>query len=63
MPDIAPRIDAAAASLENYRNRAIHSLCIAGPAGFPHISLRLARRHCALTSLSLLGPRPGSTAA
>lgn len=59
MPDVAPRIADDDASLEGYRNRAIHLLCIAGLSGFPQLSLPLATRLGAPLGLSLLGP-PGS---
>ncbi|MCY7319239.1 MAG: amidase, partial [Ramlibacter sp.] len=59
MPDVAPLIAADDASLEGYRNRAIHLLCIAGLSGFPQLSLPLATRLGAPLGLSLLGP-PGS---
>ena len=56
MPDIAPLRSAAESSLEDYRNRAIRLLCIAGLAGFPQLSLPLATREGAPLGLSLLGP-------
>jgi len=56
MPDIAPRIDADAATLEDYRNRAIQLLCSAGITGFPQLTLPLATRLGAPLGLSLLGP-------
>jgi amidase len=59
MPDIAPLISADDASLESYRNRAIHLLCMAGLSGFPQISLPWSQRLGAPLGLSLLGP-PGS---
>lgn len=56
MPDIAPRVDEPEAALEDYRNRAIRLLCVAGLSGFPQISLPLARRADAPLGISLLGP-------
>ena len=56
MPDIAPLRTAPESSLEDYRNRAIQMLCIAGLAGFPQLSLPLAQRGGAPLGLSLLGP-------
>ena len=56
MPDIAPLRSALEASLEDYRNRAIRMLCIAGHAGFPQLSLPMATRAGAPLGLSLLGP-------
>jgi amidase len=59
MPDVAPLISADDKSLDDYRNRAIHMLCIAGLSGFPQLSLPLATRLGAPLGISLLGP-PGS---
>jgi amidase len=59
MPDIAPRVDAADGTLEDYRNREIRLLCVAGLAGAPQLSLPLARRAGAPLGISLLG-RPGT---
>ena len=56
MPDIAPLRSAPEASLEDYRNRAIRMLCLAGHAGFPQLSMPLASRDGAPLGLSLLGP-------
>lgn len=56
MPDVAPRISESAAALEDYRNRAIRLLCVAGFAGFPQLSLPLATRDGAPLGISLLGP-------
>jgi amidase len=55
MPDIAPLRNAPESSLEDYRNRAIQMLCIAGLAGFPQLSIPLAQRDGAPLGLSLLG--------
>lgn len=56
MPDVAPKVDETDAALEDYRNRAIRMLCIAGLAGLPQLSLPLGRRLDAPLGLSLLGP-------
>lgn len=57
MPDIAPRVADPDSALEDYRNRAIRLLCVAGLSGFPQLSLPLARRAGAPLGISLLGPR------
>ncbi|MGA0571710.1 amidase [Variovorax sp. VNK109] len=56
MPDIAPLRSESESALEDYRNRAIQMLCIAGLSGFPQISLPLASRAAAPLGISLLGP-------
>ena len=56
MPDIAPRVDEPESALEDYRNRAIRLLCVAGLSGFPQMSLPWARRADAPLGISLLGP-------
>jgi amidase len=56
MPDVAPRVSEPESGLEDYRNRAIRMLCVAGLAGLPQLSLPLARRDGAPLGLSLLGP-------
>ena len=56
MPDIAPLRNAAESSLEDYRNRAIQMLCIAGLSGCPQLSMPMASRDGAPLGLSLLGP-------
>jgi amidase len=56
MPDIAPLRSDSEASLDDYRNRAIRMLCIAGLSGFPQLSMPLATRDGAPLGLSLLGP-------
>lgn len=56
MPDIAPLRSDPDLALEDYRNRSIRLLCLAGLAGFPQLSLPLARRDDAPLGLSLLGP-------
>ena len=56
MPDIAPLRTATDASLEDYRNKAIRMLCVAGLGGLPQLSLPLAERDGAPLGISLLGP-------
>ncbi len=56
MPDVAPPLAADEASLEDYRNRAIRLLMIAGLAGVPQVSLPLATRLGAPLGISLVGP-------
>lgn len=56
MPDIAPLRAAPESSLEDYRNKAIRMLCVAGLSGFPQISMPLAQRDGAPLGISLLGP-------
>ncbi|MEO8523600.1 MAG: amidase [Caldimonas sp.] len=56
MPDVAPKISADEAGLEDYRNQATRMLCIAGLAGLPQLSLPLATRLGAPLGISLLGP-------
>ncbi|MEK8049713.1 amidase [Ideonella sp. DXS22W] len=62
MPDVAPLRSAPEATLEDYRNRAIRLLCLAGLTGLPQLSLPLVWRDDAAggrapMGLSLLGPR------
>ena len=56
MPDIAPLRSDSEASMDDYRNRAIRLLCMAGLAGFPQLSMPLATRDGAPLGISLLGP-------
>lgn len=56
MPDIAPLRSSPESALEDYRNRAIRLLCVAGLAGLPQLSLPLAGRAGTPLGLSLLGP-------
>jgi len=56
VPDIAPLKDDGGERMENYRNRSIQMLCIAGLSGFPQISMPLGHRQSAPLGLSLLGP-------
>ena len=57
MPDIAPLRAEPESGLDDYRNRAIRLLCVAGLAGMPQLNLPLAGRDGAPMGLSLLGPR------
>jgi amidase len=56
MPDVAPLLSEGEDTLDGYRNRALNLLCLAGLAGFPQVSLPLARRDDAPLGLSLVGP-------
>jgi amidase len=56
VPDIAPLKEDGGEKMENYRNRSIQMLCIAGLSGFPQISMPLGHRLSAPLGLSLLGP-------
>jgi len=58
MPDVAPLRREPESALEDYRNRAIHMLCVAGLGGLPQVSLPLARQTQADAPLgvSLIGP-------
>jgi amidase len=57
MPDIAPLRSAPESTLEDYRNKALSMLCIAGIAGLPQVNLPLANRLGSPLGLSLIGPR------
>ena len=57
MPDIAPLRSAPESTLEDYRNKALSMLCIAGIAGLPQVNLPLANRFGSPLGLSLIGPR------
>ncbi len=56
MPDVAPLRSEAESALEDYRNRAIRLLCVAGLAGLPQLSLPLGRKGGAPLGLGLIGP-------
>jgi amidase len=56
MPDVAPLRTAPDSALEDYRNRAIRLLCIAGLGGLPQVSMPGATRLGAPLGLSLVGP-------
>ncbi len=57
MPDIAPLCVEPESNLEDYRNRAIRLLCVAGLAGLPQLSLPIGQRDGAPLGISLIGPR------
>jgi len=57
MPDIAPLVSAEEAELEDFRNRALRLLCLAGLSGFPQVTIPVAQREGAPLGLSLIGPR------
>lgn len=57
VPDIAPLAAASEKELEDFRNRAIRLLCLAGLSGFPQISIPVTRREGAPLGLSLIGPK------
>lgn len=57
VPDIAPLAGASEEELEDFRNRAIRLLCLAGLSGFPQISIPVTRREGAPLGLSLIGPK------
>jgi amidase len=57
MPDVAPRLSDAEDALDDYRNRAIRMLCLAGLSGCPQISLPLMAIDGVPLGLSLVGPR------
>lgn len=56
MPDVAPLLDEPEAALDDYRNRALRMLCLAGLSGFPQVSVPVLDRLGAPLGLSLLGP-------
>jgi amidase len=58
MPDVAPLLTESEEALNDYRNRAINLLSLAGLAGVPQVSIPLATRMGAPLGLSLIGP-PG----
>lgn len=57
VPDIAPLVSAGEGELEDFRNRALRLLCLAGLSGFPQISIPVAYRDDAPLGLSVIGPR------
>lgn len=57
MPDVAPLLSESEATLEDYRNRAIDLLCLAGLSGAPQVTMPLATRAGAPLGISLVGPR------
>ena len=60
-PGVAPRIDMPVGELEQWRNRALGLLCIAGHAGLPQASLPLARQDGLPVGLSLIAARGNDT--
>ncbi len=54
--DIAPLRSDSVEVMDDYRNRSIKLLCIAGLSGFPQISMPLSQRLGAPLGISLLGP-------
>lgn len=57
VPDIAPLVSAQEPELDDFRNRALRLLCLAGLSGFPQVSMPVAQREGAPLGLSLLGPK------
>lgn len=57
VPSIAPRRDLSGGALQDYRERALSILCIAGLSGLPQVSMPLASLHSCPLGLSLIGPR------
>jgi amidase len=57
MPDIAPLRTDTDAAQDDYRNRSIRLLCVAGLARLPQLSMPCASREGAPLALSLIGPR------
>jgi amidase len=57
VPSIAPLRDLPAAALQDYRERALSILCIAGLSGLPQVSMPLAILDSCPLGLSLIGPR------
>jgi amidase len=56
MPDVAPLLTESEEALNNYRNKAINLLCLAGLSGVPQISMPVASRLGAPLGLSIIGP-------
>lgn len=56
MPDVAPFLGESEEALNDYRNKALCLLCLAGLAGLPQVSIPLASRLDAPLGLSLIGP-------
>ena len=61
-PDIAPRIGTSAASMEDFRSKAMQLLCIAGLAGLPQASVPATQLAGCPLGLSLMGPANGDIA-
>jgi amidase len=57
VPAVAPPRDLAGEALQNYRERALSMLCIAGLSGLPQVTMPLATLDGCPLGLSLIGPR------
>jgi amidase len=57
VPSVAPKRDLSGEALQNFRERALSILCIAGLAGLPQVTMPLARVDGFPLGLSLIGPR------
>ena len=57
VPDLPPLVTADESELEDYRNRALRLLCLAGLSGFPQVTIPVAQREGAPLGLSLIGPK------
>lgn len=57
MPDVAPLISTPESALDDFRNRALRLLCLAGLSGFPQVTIPVAQREGAPLGLSLIGPK------
>ena len=57
VPDIAPLVTAQEPELDDFRNRALRLLCLAGLSGFPQVTMPVAQREGAPLGLSLIGPK------
>jgi amidase len=57
VPDIAPLVEAGEPELDDFRNRALRLLCLAGLSGFPQVSIPVAERDGAPLGLSVIGPK------
>jgi amidase len=56
VPDIAPLLSLTETALEEFRNRALRLLCLAGLSGFPQVTIPVAEKEGAPLGLSLIGP-------
>lgn len=56
MPDIAPLLADSEEALNDYRNRALNLLCLAGLGGCPQVSIPVRSDLAAPLGLSLIGP-------
>lgn len=57
VPDIAPLVTAQEPELDDFRNRALRLLCLAGLSGFPQVTMPVEQREGAPLGLSLIGPK------